>query len=90
MSTDDRKPRAGKSGKGFAGMDPEKQRAISSKGGKAAHEKGKAHIFTPEEAKIAGSKGGQKVSQDREHMRKIGRIGGRASHGPLSTREAGE
>jgi hypothetical protein len=29
-----------KRGRGFASMDPEKQRSIASKGGKAAHEKG--------------------------------------------------
>jgi general stress protein YciG len=39
-------------------MDPQKQREIASKGGKAAHEKGTAHEFTSEEARIAGRKGG--------------------------------
>ncbi|MBX4210508.1 KGG domain-containing protein [Candidatus Parcubacteria bacterium] len=47
------------SNRGFASMDPEKQREIASKGGKAAHEKGTAHEFTPEEAREAGRKGGQ-------------------------------
>jgi general stress protein YciG len=46
------------SGRGFASMDPERQRQIASQGGKAAHEKGTAHEFTPEEARQAGSKGG--------------------------------
>lgn len=45
--------------RGFAAMDPEKQRAIASKGGKRAHEKGTAHEFTPAEAAAAGRKGGQ-------------------------------
>lgn len=49
----------GNSRKGFASMDPEKQREIASKGGKAAHESGHAHEFTPEEAREAGHKGGQ-------------------------------
>ncbi len=40
-------------------MDPEKQRGIASRGGKAAHEKGTAHEFTSEEAKEAGRKGGK-------------------------------
>jgi general stress protein YciG len=40
-------------------MDPEKQRAIASKGGKAAHAKGTAHRFTPAEASEAGRKGGR-------------------------------
>jgi len=46
-------------GRGFASMDPEKQRNIASKGGRAAHAKGTAHEFTPEEAKRAGRKGGR-------------------------------
>ncbi len=40
-------------------MDPERQREIASRGGKAAHEKGTAHEFTSEEAKEAGRKGGK-------------------------------
>ncbi len=40
-------------------MDPDKQKEIASKGGKAAHEKGTAHEFTSEEAARAGRKGGQ-------------------------------
>ena len=62
--------------RGFASMDQAKQREIASRGGKAAHEKGTAHEFTSEEAKEAGRKGGVKVSQNREHMSKIGRKGG--------------
>ncbi len=61
-------------------MDPEKQRSIASKGGKAAHEAGTAHEFTSEEARIAGSKGGEAVSEDRAHMAAIGSRGGQ-SHG---------
>jgi hypothetical protein len=44
--------------KGFASMDPEKQREIASKGGKAAHEKGTAHEWDSQEASEAGKKGG--------------------------------
>ena len=44
--------------RGFSSMDPQKQREIASKGGKAAHQKGTAHEFTTEEARIAGRKGG--------------------------------
>jgi general stress protein YciG len=61
-------------------MDEDKQREIASQGGKAAHEKGTAHEFTSEEAKEAGRKGGETVSQDREHMSEIGREGGKNSH----------
>jgi len=63
--------------RGFAAMDLDKQRQIASKGGKAAHEKGTAHRFTPEEARQAGRKGGETVSKNREHMAEIGRKGGR-------------
>jgi len=49
----------GKSERGFAAMDPERQRAIASEGGKAAHQSGNAHEFTSEEAREAGRKGGQ-------------------------------
>lgn len=62
--------------RGFASMDPVKQREIASKGGKAAHEKGRAHEFTSEEAREAGRKGGQAVSRNRAHMAEIGRQGG--------------
>jgi general stress protein YciG len=64
------------SNRGFASMDDEKQREIASKGGKAAHEKGTAHEFTSEEAREAGRKGGESVSEDREHMSDIGKKGG--------------
>ena len=47
------------SGRGFARMDPQKQREIASKGGQAAHASGNAHQFTSEEARAAGRKGGQ-------------------------------
>jgi general stress protein YciG len=40
-------------------MDPDKQRDIASRGGKAAHDKGTAHEFTSEEARAAGRKGGR-------------------------------
>jgi len=62
--------------RGFGAMDPEKQREIARKGGRAAHARGSAHRFTTEEAKVAGRKGGERVSQNREHMATIGRIGG--------------
>ena len=44
--------------RGFALMDPARQREIASKGGRAAHEKGTAHRWSEEEAKEAGRKGG--------------------------------
>jgi hypothetical protein len=45
----------GDSNRGFASMDPEKQREIASEGGRAAHASGNAHEFDSEEARRAGS-----------------------------------
>jgi len=59
-------------------MDSERQREISSIGGRAAHAGGHAHRFTSEEASAAGRKGGSAISRDREHMATIGRRGGRS------------
>src|SRR5438045_3845796 len=67
---------ANTSKRGFASMDPGKQREIASKGGRAAHAKGTAHEFTSDEARVAGRKGGEAVSRDRVHMSAIGREGG--------------
>src|SRR3954470_21299188 len=67
-----------RSNRGFASMDRGKQKEIASKGGKAAHAKGTAHEFDSGEARDAGRKGGLAVSQNREHMAKIGRRGGEA------------
>ncbi len=48
-----------RSGRGFASMDAEKQRAISSKGGRAAHRSGNAHEFDSQQAREAGRLGGR-------------------------------
>lgn len=69
---------AGKSRRGFASMDPARQREIASKGGRAAHAKGTAHEWSADEARVAGKKGGEVVSRDRAHMAAIGREGGEA------------
>ena len=66
----------GKSRRGFASMDPERQKEIASRGGRAAHEKGTAHEWSSDEARHAGRKGGVTVSRDRAHMAAIGREGG--------------
>jgi general stress protein YciG len=42
--------------RGFAAMDPQRQREIASLGGQAAHQSGHAHEFTSEEARAAGRK----------------------------------
>jgi uncharacterized protein len=73
--------------RGFASMDPELQRRIASQGGKAAHQQGTAHEFDSEEARAAGRKGGEVVSQNRQHMAEIGRKGGEASGGRKQKRK---
>ena len=65
-----------KEDRGFASMDPAKQREIASKGGKAAHQKGTAHEWTSEEAREAGRKGGMA-----SHRRKQGDQGSPAETG---------
>jgi hypothetical protein len=72
-------------GRGFAGMDRERQRQISSQGGKAAHQKGTAHEFDSEEAREAGRKGGM-VSGGRRRAREQAAN----TPAPETERESGE
>ena len=58
-----------KARRGFAAMSPEKQKEIASLGGKAAHAKGTAHEFSPEEAREAGRKGGQAAQRARSETK---------------------
>jgi uncharacterized protein len=44
--------------RGFAAMDPQRQREIASQGGQSAHRLGRAHKWTSEEASEAGRLGG--------------------------------
>ena len=84
-------------GRGFASMDPERQREIASNGGRAAHERGTAHEFTTEEARQAGSKGGRVAHQrgtahefDSEEARVAGRKGGEVSGAHRGAHALGE
>jgi hypothetical protein len=65
--------------RGFAAMDPEKQRAIASKGGKAS---GGNFRNDPQRAAQAGRKGGEasggNFAHDRERAAQAGRKGGQA------------
>ncbi len=45
--------------KGFATLSEARRRAIAREGGIAAHKSGRAHEFTPAEARLAGRKGGK-------------------------------
>jgi len=56
----------GKEDRGFASMDRNLQREIASKGGRVAHEKGRAHQWSAEEAREAGRKGGLATHQRRQ------------------------
>ncbi|HWJ27256.1 MAG TPA: KGG domain-containing protein [Flavisolibacter sp.] len=80
----------GSSNRGFAAMNPNKQKEIASEGGRAAHRQGVAHEWTSEEARMAGRKGGQTVSQNREHMSEIGRRGGQSSGGRRNRNQQSE
>ncbi len=71
----------GRSLRGFASMDKEKQRTIASKGGRAAHEKGTAHEFNSHEASMAAKKGHERGTAHEftaEEARIAGRKGGLA------------
>ncbi len=68
--------------RGFAAMTPDQRRALGSKGGRTAHERGTANKFTPESATVAG-----KIPHERgtahkwtsDEARDAGRKGGTAS-----------
>ncbi len=55
MSAED-KVTSTRSRRGFAAMDPSRQKEIASLGGKAAHQSGHAHEFNSDEARAAGRK----------------------------------
>lgn len=61
--------------RGFAVMSSQERARIAAMGGREAHARGTAHQFDTEEARQAGRKGGR--AHSREHMQKLGRIGGR-------------
>ncbi len=69
MASNNQGNQGGKSNRGFASMDPQRQREIASEGGRAAHEKGTAHEFTSDEAREAGRKGGM-ASHRRKQQQK--------------------
>src|SRR4051812_42905315 len=67
------------SNRGFASMDPERQREIAAEGGRAAHASGNAHEFTSEEAREAGKMshggGNQQSGSDSGSSRSGGQSG---------------
>ena len=92
MADEKQKP---KSKRGFAAMDPEKQREIARKGGKSVP--ADKRIFSnPEIASAAGKKGGLSVdpanrsfSRSPELASQAGKKGGHASHGGRGKKPAG-
>jgi hypothetical protein len=70
-------------------MSPEKQREIASKGGRAAHEKGTAHEWTPDEARAAGRKGGQISRGGRGRLMPNGSDSDTLNAAPVSGMEPG-
>ncbi len=75
-------------GRGFAGMDPEKQKEIASKGGKSVASEDRSFSKDRELASEAGRKGGERVapedrsfSKDPKLASEAGRKGGEASRG---------
>jgi ribosome-binding protein aMBF1 (putative translation factor) len=62
-----------KTPRGFARLSRKRRQEIASLGGQAAHAKGTAHKFTPEEGRQAGKKGGRSVSANIPHMMRIGK-----------------
>ena len=78
---------ATKSTRGFASMDPEKQRAIARKGGESVPNEKRSFSQNPALAAAAGRKGGTHVdpakrsfSQNHALASEAGRKGGHASH----------
>lgn len=55
-----------RSGRGFASMDPQRQREISAQGGRAAHRSGNAHEFDSREAALAGAKSRSRRQQQQQ------------------------
>lgn len=84
-------PAPAKGKRGFALLSPERRRELAAIGGKAAQAAGRGHRYTSDEAKLAGRLGGLAVSADREHMSRIGTIGGKTSkrRSKLRAREEG-
>jgi general stress protein YciG len=76
-----------KKARGFASMDPEKQRAIARKGGESVPREKRSFSQNAELAAEAGRKGGRSVSptnrsfaRDKDLAKTAGRKGGRAAH----------
>jgi general stress protein YciG len=75
-------PAVVKQRRGFAAMDPAKQREIAARGGRRSHEKGTGHEWSREAAREAGRKGGLASRSGRAlKSRKEDEAGGEGSGG---------
>jgi general stress protein YciG len=63
---------------GFAAMDPERQRELAKRGGRAVQEKGTGHRWDSERAKAAGHAGGKATMSVPGRASEMGKRGGRA------------
>ena len=63
-----------KKGRGFKSLTDAERQLVASMGGKAAHAKGKRHVFTHDEAQAAGRKGGVAPHKTRGRYRTMGKI----------------
>lgn len=86
-----------KSTRGFASMDPEKQRAIARKGGESVPSEKRSFSKNPDLAAAAGRKGGTQVDPNKRSFARnpqlaseAGRKGGHASHRAGRTSDAAE
>nr|WP_039517255.1 stress-induced protein [Xanthomonas arboricola] len=66
--------------RGFATLSVEARLELARRGGRATQASGNGHRFSSERAVEAGRKGGRAISQDKEHMSRIGKKGGSAKH----------
>jgi general stress protein YciG len=64
---------ANQSGRGFAGMDDDKQRDIASKGGQSVPAEKRSFSQDPELASEAGKKGGENSHGNQQHSSESGR-----------------
>lgn len=65
--------------RGFAAMDPARQRQIAAAGGRAAHAAGTAHEFTSQEGRAAG-----RMSHKNDGKRQDGKLQGGTGPGETS------
>ena len=74
--------------RGFANMSEDRIKEVARLGGKAAQAKGKAHRFTSETGKVAGSKGGKAAQKSGKAFRLSGDKAREAARAGVAKRRA--